>query len=349
MSIAPDLMNALEALHRFLQTDSPQRQELIHAAYVRNPWFTRENTAKALDAIAEELLDPIRLRIWAEAYPALTADRAQKTVGIVCAGNIPAVGFHDFLCALIAGHRIQLKLSEKDAVLMRGMVEVLWAAAPALIDRVQIVEKLTGFDAVIATGSDNSSLYFHQYFQKYPNIIRKNRNSAAVLFGDESAEDFHRLGTDIFRYFGLGCRSVSKVFVPQGYDFSPLMAALDAFKDIMNHTKYLNNYEYNRSLYLLNNQTHFANDCVMLLESDSPLSRIATVHYEFYRDRADLSVKIQAQLDHLQCVASNKMLDGVEVVPLGGTQTPSLFDYADGIDTMRFLTEGIYTFQAAKN
>jgi hypothetical protein len=202
---------------------------------------------------------------------------------------------------------------------------------------------------VIATGSDNSALHFQQYFGKYPNIIRKNRNSIAILTGKETEADFMNLGLDIFRFFGLGCRSVSKLYVPAGFDFVPLMRQLDHYKDIVNHTKYCNNYDYNRSIYLINNTHHYINDCLMLLESPSPLSRIATLHYEFYTGYLDLSERIAAVLPNLQCgVASETTriemlrfdaLDDFPMLPFGQSQRPILSDFADNVDTMQFLLQ----------
>ena len=243
------------------------------------------------------------------------------------------------MTTFLAGHIALIKYSEKDAYLIPYMIDFLCQLDERCKDYFREIGQLKDFDAVLATGSNNSAMYFEQYFGKYPNIIRKNRNSVAVLDGTESDEELLKLGVDIFRYFGLGCRSVSKLYVPEGYDFVPLMAILDNYKDIMDHTKYRNNYEYNRSIYLLNNVPHLANDCVMLVEHESLLSRISSVHYQYYNNEEDLAAKLEAKGAETQCIATKMNLNGQHTVELGQTQSPSLEDYADAVDTMQFLLE----------
>lgn len=302
----------------------------LNRATALNPWFTKENSRAALRSLAAHCLQPELLHTWLSAYPQLPHPQP-KTIGLVLAGNIPLVGFHDWLCVLVSGHRALVKCSEKDKVLLPLLWETFVALAPSYAEQTQFVERLKGFDAVIATGSDNTGLYFQQYFGRYPHIIRQNRNSIAVLTGQETEADWAGLATDVFRYFGLGCRSVSKLLLPQGYDLLPLLAYLDHYADMMQHNKYKNNYDYNRSLYLLNNVHHYANDCIMLVESPSLLSRIATLHYEFYADEQDLANKLAAQANQIQCIV------GTGHIPFGQSQHPQLWDYADGVDTLAFL------------
>lgn len=272
-------------------------------------------------------------------YPALETQNTTKTIGLVLAGNIPAVGFHDVLVTFLAGHKALIKYSEKDEHLIPYMIAFLIKEDERCAAYFEKAIRLKGFDAVIATGSNNSALYFEQYFSQYPNIIRKNRNSIAILDGKETDEDLLQLGVDLFQYFGLGCRSVAKIYVPEGYDFPRLMGALDHYKDIMNHTKYKNNYDYNRSIYLLNRVDHFANDCIMLVEHESLLSRISSAHYEYYKDQASLEGHLNEIEDSLQCVATNMNFPNKNTVKLGQTQCPAINDYADGVDTMQFLID----------
>lgn len=344
-------LTMLTNLGNYLLTDTPEKTAAIRAAEQQNTWFSAVNSALMIHNIATDWLSPSALSNFAAAYH----KRIENThlhsicVGLVLAGNIPLVGFHDVLCCYICGFDMQIKLSDKDTALMTWVIEYIQSNNPDTEGvKIQIVQQLQQpMHKVIATGSDNSALHFEQYFGKYPNIIRKNRNAIAILTGKETEADFMALGLDIFRFFGLGCRSVSKLYVPQGFDFIPLMRQLDYYKDIINHVKYCNNYDYNRSIYLINKVHHYINDCLMLLESTSPLSRIATLHYEFYSGYLDLSERIAAQLPHLQCgVAAEttrtellafEALDHLPLLPFGQSQRPMLSDFADNVDTMQFL------------
>jgi hypothetical protein len=270
----------------------------------------------------------------------LAADRNPKKIGLVLAGNIPGVGFHDVLTTFVAGHQAMVKYSEKDQYLIPYMIDFMLQEDPRSAAYFMAVPRLKDFDAVIATGSNNSAMYFEQYFSKYPNIIRKNRNSIAILDGTETEEDLLALGADVFAYFGLGCRSVAKLYVPKGYDFSPFLGLMDIhYKELMSHNKYNNNYDYNRSIYLLNNVPHLANDCLMLLEHESLLSRISSVHYEYYDNAEDLQEKLDGVVEQIQCIATKMNLPKSNTVALGQAQHPTLNDYADGIDTLQFLIE----------
>jgi len=236
-----------------------------------------------------------------------------------------------------AGHRAQIKLSDKDQYLLPYLLQLLAKFDERAGSYFEIVPNLRDFEAVIATGSNNSSRYFEAYFSKVPNIIRKNRNAIAVLTGDESAEELQRLGEDVFQYFGLGCRNVSKIYVPRQYDFNTLLEALYEYRGIILHTKYKNNFDYNYALYILNKTTHLANGCIILTESQSLQSRIAGLHYEYYDNLAQMDAEIEARAEEIQCVVAQDNLLSARTLPFGKAQQPELWDYADGVDTMQFL------------
>ncbi len=332
-------IKTLAALGAEWQEGKEKFKDLLARAYGVNNWFTPANSWAAMESISRLWLNEAALREFVAAYPTCGDDsRETVTIGLVMAGNVPLVGLHDLLCGWLSGHNIKVKLSEKDNVLMRAAVEFMLTHSPAAAqEQLQLVEKLKNYDKIIATGSDNSSLYFEQYFGHVPRLIRKNRNSVAVLHGQETESELMSLGMDIFRYFGLGCRSVAKLYLPQGYDVARLLSVLDNYKDICNHTKYANNFDYNRSIFLLNREIHYLNDCLVLLESKAVQSRIATLNYEFYPDVAALTANLVENRDLLQCVAANFDINGVDTVPLGESQQPRLTDFADGVDTMQFL------------
>lgn len=313
----------------------------IQQSYLENQWFTEENARKALAAIATQLLDRQALSAWAAAYPIHPGHHPKATVGLIMAGNIPLVGFHDWLCVFAAGHRAKVKLSEKDKRLLPVLVKKMgawqhesWAYTEFLTEH----DLLTDFDAIIATGSNNTARYFEQYFGKYPHIIRHNRNGIAVLNGAESMADLYALGEDIFAYFGLGCRNVSKMYVPRGYQFDRLLEALHEYRELANHNKYKNNFDYNMTLFILNKVLYMANGCIILKEDPSLASRIASVHYEYYDQLSDVETMLSAQQHDIQCVVSNVALKNTTALPFGKSQSPGLNDYPDGVDVMAFLT-----------
>lgn len=336
--ILAERLEALVALGNYIQQDTPERQRVLRQSQQHNGWFTQENSLLALERIADAFLQRAALERWVAHYPALQEERSKKRVGLVLAGNIPAVGFHDVLCCFVAGQEALIKFSDKDKYLMAYLVEGLIAQDKRAAAYLSPTPVLKDFEGVIATGSNNSALYFKQYFEKYPHIIRQNRNAVGVLTGAETPADFLELGKDIFTYFGLGCRSVSKVYVPKGYDFVPFLRTLDQYKDLHQHNKYRNNYDYNRSIYYINNVSHLLNDCLMVLENESLLSRISSLHYEEYDDEAQLEQELETRAEEIQCVVSQAPIGAQEVVPFGESQLPSLEDYADGVDTMTFLT-----------
>ncbi|MFN4081268.1 MAG: acyl-CoA reductase [Saprospiraceae bacterium] len=309
-------------------------------AEAENPWFTQDHIAAAVNAIATQMLDANRLRNWLAAYPDHGRNHPHSTIGIVMAGNIPLVGFYDWLCVFASGRRAKVKLSDKDKRLLPQLTAWMGRAAHeswAYTEFVGDDEPLREFDAVIATGSNNTARYFEQYFAKYPHIIRRNRHGVALLTGEESAADLYALGRDVFAYFGLGCRNVSKLYVPRGYDFDLLLEALHEYRDIALHNKYKNNFDYNLTLYILNNRPYRNNGCILLVEDESLSSRIASLHYAFYDHPAEVAQSLAQIRDQIQVVATNTPLPGLPCVPFGQTQSPGLLDYPDGVDVMAFL------------
>ena len=295
-------------------------------AVLANSWFTAASVEKAVQSIVSAFLQPEKTEQWLAQY---TLPASAKTVGITMAGNIPLVGFHDFLCGFVSGHNLKLKLSSKDEVLLRHIIQTLASWEPQVAEQVVVSDLLKNCDAYIATGSNNSARYFEQYFGKYPNIIRRNRTSVAVLDGSETAEQLAARNEDIFTYFGLGCRNVTQLCVPEGYDFETLLAATKHAEMRMHH-KYNNNYDYHLALYLLNKVPYMTNDVLLMVENSLPFSAVSVLHYRFYTDKAALGEELRNSAD-IQCIVGN------DFMPFGSTQQPGLSDYADGVDVMQFL------------
>lgn len=335
-------LDLLTELGHYLRTGGDAELDAaIRRAYTENKWFTEDNVHFALKNIADSFLDRDKLVAWAGRYPISGISYSNKTIGLIMAGNIPLVGFHDWLCVFVAGHRAKIKLSEKDKRLLPVLIKKLgeWAHESwAYTEFIPEGETLKGFDAVIATGSNNTARYFEQYFGKYRHIIRRNRNGIAVLSGLETIADLYALGNDIFTYFGLGCRNVTKLYVPHGYHFDTLLEALHEYRELIHHDKYKNNFDYNLTLFILNNIPYKNNGCLLLREESSLQSRIASVHYEYYDDLFDLDELLKAKSAEIQCVVTNIQLPSFPTVSFGQSQTPGLGDYADGVDVMEFLT-----------
>lgn len=329
-------ISALAKLGEHLKGQDDFLEAIIHRTEYNNPWFTKENQHLAIQAIAVEFLDKSKLEKWAAEYPVADLP-SPKTIGMVMAGNLPLVGFHDLVCTFVSGHKAQIKLSDKDRFLLPYLLQLLEKYAPGAGAFFEITEQLSGYDAVIATGSNNSARYFEAYFSKYPHIIRKNRNAVAVLDGHETTDDLHALGKDIFRFFGLGCRNVSKLYLPKGYHFAALMEHLHEFREIANHSKYRNNFDYNLALLMLNQVPYFNNGCIIVAENKDIASRIATLHYEFYEDLATVEAELTSRSEEIQCIVAKPDLLSLPTVPFGRSQEPSLSDYPDGVDVMRFL------------
>jgi len=329
------LINVFSELGLQLSHPNEQLLAIIQAEKQYNAWFTAENVLKAVKSIGE-MLNRHDLVKWLEHYQINSGE--PKKVGLILAGNIPLVGFHDVLCVLVTGNYALIKASSQDARLLKYVLELVCAIEPTFSDRYNFTERLVDFDAVIATGSNNTSRYFEYYFGKVPNIIRKNRSSIAVLTGDETTEQLHRLGHDIFDYFGLGCRNVSKLLVPQGYNFNLFFESIEAFNDIINHHKYNNNYFYNKSIYLVNSDKHLDNDFLLLKEDTRMASPLAVMYFEYYDDLPALESRLNEEALQIQCIVSSVALNiKSQVVDFGQSQEPELWDYADGVDTMAFL------------
>jgi hypothetical protein len=302
----------------------------------RNPWYTKENILKQFQTLGSNLNEE-KLQLWTAPY---NVNETNKIVGLVLAGNIPLVGFHDLLSTLILGFTAQIKLSSDDADLSTIILNKLIEIEPRFQHQIQIVERLTNFDLVIATGSNNTARYFEYYFGKKPHIIRKNRNSIAVLIGEESNGQLSKLGDDIFDYFGLGCRSVSKLFIPKDYPIATFYEAIEQYSPIRDHYKYNNNYDYNKSIYLVNGDKHYDNGFLLLKKDENIASPLAVVFFQEYENLAEVEAYINARQESIQCVTSIAALDiQTPLFTLGGSQCPALDDYADGINTLQFLAD----------
>jgi hypothetical protein len=335
MNLDQHIQSLIKLGQQIVQFDDSDLSNIIHQAYVQNNWFDQDEMKHCLTAWSNELTEE-NLIEWTNRYD-FSKKADPKNVGLILAGNIPLVGLHDIICVLLSGNKALVKLSSKDTFMMKYIIFSLYKIDEAYKERIEIVERLTDHDAIIATGSNNSSRYFEHYFGNYPNIIRKNRTSIALLDGKESKLQLEALGNDIFRYFGLGCRNISKIYVPQDYKLDPIFEALASFEPIMHNNKYKNNYDYNCTLLLMNQVKFLSNDFLMLKEDNSFHAPTGTVHIERYADEADLKVKIDSiDLGTIQCISSDH-IDVPNHIQLGQCQHPQLWDYADNIDTMEFL------------
>jgi hypothetical protein len=311
--------------------------EAILQAEMKNPWFTRENIEKALLSIAG-MLENIELQDF-EKHGYSFSDENPLTVAIIMAGNIPLVGFQDFAHVLISGHTALCKMSTDDDVLLPVIADVLVRIEPRFADSIIFAEKfIRNFHAVIATGSNNTARYFDYYFSTYPHIIRKNRNSVAVLTGNESADELSLLADDIFSYFGFGCRNVSELYVPDGYEFKHFIEACKKYERFTQHTKYMNNYEYYKAIHLVSSTPFTDGGFFMLLKSDQIASPPGIIHYVPYKHIEEVKQQLDLLHEQLQCVVSQSADIG-NAIPFGTSQSPGFFDFADGVDTLKFLSE----------
>tara|TARA_B100001758_G_C18409962_1_gene614920 strand:+ start:116 stop:1120 length:1005 start_codon:yes stop_codon:yes gene_type:complete len=325
-------IKAFVQLGNYLRTKfSNEQQQKIKEAKIENQWFTVDNINNAIINWGDLLTDEI-LRKWLNPYD-LVEQKSRKIVLIVMAGNIPLVGFHDLLSVLIVGHRVVIKLSSNDKVLIPIIIEKLLVINSSFKSQIEFIENIREkrFDAVIATGNDSSSKYFEYYFKDAKKIIRKNRRSIAVLNGNETKSDLKGLANDIFSYFGLGCRNVSKVFIPKEYDLNKLFEAFYMYKEIIEHKKYSNNYDYNKAVFLIGKNDIIENGFLLLKEDKSLHSPVAMLYYEYYTDSDLVQDFINDNSDVLQCVVSH------DKIPFGRAQKPNIWDYADGVDTIEFL------------
>ncbi|HXS37882.1 MAG TPA: acyl-CoA reductase [Flavipsychrobacter sp.] len=317
----------LARLGEYVLSDDEKWEEIQHRAVSGNAWFSLSHVSLAINNIATQFLQKEKLRTWITPYK--LPEHAKK-VGIVMAGNIPLVGFHDFLCGFMSGNELLLKLSSKDNILLPHLIHKLIEWQAEISRQIHISDNLKGCDAYIATGSNNTARYFEQYFGKYPHIIRKNRTSVAILDGTENDKDLEGLANDIFSYYGLGCRNVTQVCVPEGYDFSKLLNVFNDHEDLMKFHKYKNNYDYYLAIYMLNKIPYITNGSLLMIENALPFSAVGVLHYRFYADKQQLIQELQSSED-IQGIIGNGF------VPFGTSQQPTLSDYADGIDTMAFL------------
>lgn len=333
----PDKIETLGRLgdHILSSLENNSYQPIFEAARIQNPWFTVENSTLAFKNIAEKYLNRDKLQKWISAYSIPQQSTPFKT-GLIMAGNIPLVGFHDFLCVFMAGHHALIKLSSKDKILTEFILSELTRINPDVSEYFTIVERLNGQQAVIATGSDNSARYFEYYFREIPHIIRKNRTSVAFISGNEEAEDLDKLASDIFSFFGLGCRNISKVYLPESFPVEKLIDHFVRYEYLSDHFKFSNNYFYRKSILLLNQVPHLDNGFILVKEDNGISSPIAMLYYEYYTDKAELELKLEQHKNKIQVIIGNNELIPTALKP-GIAQSPELWDYADEVDTMDFF------------
>jgi len=316
-------------LGKYLMQDNEELKAVKQKAFEKNKWFTEEFINYSLKNISTHFLDSEKLISWIQYYHLDDNIHPQK-IGIVMAGNIPLVGFHDFLSVFISGHHQVIKLSDKDDVLLKHLIEKLKQWNPKVPAVVSISPMLKDCDAYIATGSNNSARYFHHYFGKYPSIIRSNKTSVAVLSGEETLGQLTLLADDVYIYFGLGCRNVSKIYVPENYNFEMLLNAFKKYNYFSDLTKYRNNYDYNLAIFIMNSQFYMINESIILTKNENVFSPVSVLNYSFYQNKKTVFEELEKD-ENIQCIV------GENHIPFGKSQEPQLFDYADGIDTMQFL------------
>ena len=321
-------IEALIKLKEKLTFDNPEFADIARRAEAENPWFTKDFIELSTKSICDAFLDEDELIAFAGAYPEVSEP---KKIGLVLAGNIPMVGFHDILCGVLSGHYLNIKLSSKDKTLITFIINELISSNSELKEKITIAEMLTDCEAYIATGSNQSNVYFEQYFGKYPSILRKSRSSIAILNGKESNEDLKALGSDIHLYFGLGCRNISKIYVPKDYDFIPIITAFKEFEHLADMHKYKNNLDYNLSLLLLNQTVYMSTQALLLVEHENTHAPISVLHYEFYENESAIRASVKNNEEVQAIVSSND-------IPFGAAQLPTISDFADGVDTMNFLS-----------
>ena len=322
----------LVELGDYILSEDPLWQSAKEKAAAENGWFSSDFIEKAVVNIVNQFLQKDKLEAWASHYGLPDQIHHPKNIGIVMAGNIPLVGFHDFLSVFITGHRQTIKPSSKDKTLIRHLVQQLNSCGSLPADQITFSDMLKGCDGYIATGSNNSAGYFEYYFGRYPHLIRRNRTSVAILSGDETGKELEKLADDVYLYFGLGCRNVTKVLVPEGYDFQTMLESFRKYDFLADHNKYMNNYDYQLAVLVLNKKYYMSNRSILLTEDRSAFSPISVLHYEYYKSQ-DTALQGLTEGKDIQCIV------GKQHTPFGQAQYPSLNDYADGVDTVRFLKE----------
>ncbi len=330
----PQRISLLEKLGIYMRSQDSEWLEAKKRASLENGWFIPPFIENAIEQIAEHWLQRKALEEWATGENIGLENRTPKKIGLVLAGNIPLVGFHDWLSVVISGHHSLIKTSSKDRILIEHLVGKMIQWEPSLQNEMNFADRLTGCDGYIATGSNNSSRYFEYYFSKYPHLIRKNKTSAALLTGTETKEELEKLAEDVHLYFGLGCRNVTKIYVPAQYDFIPLLEAFKKFSWLSDNHKFKNNYDYNLALYILNKQFYMTNGTILLIEDTSLFAPVSQLNYEFYSDKNTLLSSLANHPD-LQCLVGNDE----RLIPFGNSQIPALTDYADGSNTLAFLNK----------
>lgn len=331
-------IDAFVKLGELITKENESLNEVVSKACYLNPWFTTESIWSSLLAIKNSFLKRENLEKWLSPYN-LNEEQTKRSVGLILAGNIPLVGFHDVLSVLLVGHAVVIKYSAKDKVLIEFLLDQLMAIEPKFKPLITSQERLKFYDAVIATGSDNSSKMFEKYFSHVPHVIRRNRNGVAIIHKDITKEKLRNLGADVFQYFGLGCRNVSKLYVENGFKLDVFFEAIYDYGDVISHNKYKNNYDYSNALLLLNNEKFLTNNFLILRPHKSISSRISTLNYEFFDDYKSLTQELKLNEEKIQCIVSEIEVDGYNVFDFGYAQKPSLSDYADGIDTIQFLKQ----------
>lgn len=323
-------LNLLLHLGKYLQSNDAQLEEIKQKANRENPWFVPEFIELSIKNIANEFLQEAKLAAWLKNYTQFDHPASRKTIGIVMAGNIPLVGFHDMLCVFVSGHKAKIKVSSKDDVLIRHIVQKMIDWDSEVDELISFADSLKNCDAYIATGSNNTSRYFEYYFAKYPSVIRRNRTSVAIIEGEESVEELNLLSDDMQLYFGRGCRNVTKLYVPEQYDFIPLLETVKKYSYFLDFHKYRNNYDYQLALLIMNSKFYMSSDPLIFTENVSVFSPVSQVHYEYYTSKEELGNKLKHNTD-IQCIAGRGFIE------FGKAQSPQLSDYADGVDTMKFL------------
>ncbi len=328
-----DKISLLSSLGNEFRSNEWSEMLVQHAAN-HNIWYEANMVRTAMSNIASEMLNEEKLKSWISNYP---KSNEAKRVGLILAGNIPFVGLQDIISVFLSGHQSVIKLSSKDAFLIQQVIDKLIELNKDCAAHFEIVDKMEKIDAIIATGSNNSYRYFEYYFKDIPHLLRRNRSSIAVLDGSESADQIKGLCEDIFLYFGLGCRSISKLFIPKNYDLVKIREPLEEWNILLDNAKYKNNYDYSYAIYLMNKTAFYALGPGIFLESDQLHSRISCIHFEYYEDIGEVHSWINSNIDEIQCVVGNGL--NRDSIPFGTAQKPSLQDYADGIDTMQFLNQ----------